>query len=162
MVSTIDQLTLSAEALAAEKLMESLDAFTDSLSDSLGLKDNCGSIAYRVETKEGAEAPSNVSLVYTEGDSTFKIEVDTANEDAARVIDLVLVAELVDYYPQVPRLTQDITLEILEVEEPWVPPPAEPAAEPEPPAIPVIEEVPTPAPVVPVVKIEEPPVVVVN
>lgn len=167
LTGSFDLELISTAAGSSEKLEETLDAFSDSISDSVGRANNCGAISYSLKLFDGDPAPSFVQLTYAEGESTFKITVDAADLSAVQTLDLVFEAELVDYYPQVPRVTNEFKLAITELVEPWVPPPPpeETPKEPDPPE-PVIEDeeeeeepVPaTPAPVFvfkPVVKVNE-------
>ena len=79
----------------------------------------------------GAPAPSYVTLVYTEGDTTFNIEVDVKDyaEEADQVLQLFVKAVLSDYSELVPSVSAEFEIEILAAVEAFVfvPPPPTPA-----------------------------------
>ena len=142
---------MTAQGGESEKFAQTVDVLSDSVSDAFSVPSNCGSIEYEVVDARGDPAPDYVSIVYTEGDPAFDIEVDVKDyEDVTQTLQLYVKAKLSDY-SQVPSSTSaEFKLEILEADQ-FVfappPPPPEPKPEQPPPVIIVIEaSVPEPAP----------------
>ena len=143
---------MTAQGGESEKFVQTVDVLSDSVSDAFSVPSNCGSIEYEVLDAQGDPAPDYVSIVYSEGDPAFDIEVDVKDyEDVTQTLQLYVKAKLNDY-SQVPSSTSaEFNLEILEA-EPFVfvppPPPPEPKPEQPPPVIIVIEaSEPAPEPV---------------
>ena len=134
---------MTAQGGESEKFVQTVDILSDSISDAFSVPSNCGSIEYEVVDARGDPALDYVSIVYTEGDPAFDIEVDVKDyEDVTQTLQLYVKAKLNDY-SQVPFSTSaEFKLEILEA-EPFVfvppPPPPEPKPEQPPPVIIVIE-----------------------
>ena len=61
---------------------------------------------------QGQAAPSIVSFVYTQGDSTFSVEVNAEDYDdvAPKTFNLVVEAKLTDYYPDVASVSGAFTI----------------------------------------------------
>ena len=67
---------MTVEAGTSTKYTQSIAALSDTVSWAFSVQNECGPILYQVLSLEGQEAPEYVSLAYTEGDPSFKVEVD--------------------------------------------------------------------------------------
>ena len=147
LTGSLDMEDMTAQAGETEKFVQSVGVLSDRVSDAFSVENNCGSMVYEVVDSLGAAAPDYVSLVYTEGDPTFDIEVDVADyTDDSLDLQLYVRAHLSDY-PQAFKVSSGFELEILEA-VPFVfapPPVAEVKPQPEPPVIDIQIPLPKPA-----------------
>ena len=106
LTGTIDIQPVTVFKGEANNVVQSFNILTDSVSDASDGARSCGLIAYEVLDSLGQAAPSIVSLVYTEGDSTFSVEVDAEEFDDVVPVtfDLVIQAKITDYDPDIPSL----------------------------------------------------------
>ena len=71
---------------------QTFNSLTDTISEDFGVTQACGSITYELVDSRGDPAPSIASIVYTDGDPTFNIEVNAKEfrESAPQQLFLVL------------------------------------------------------------------------
>ena len=116
LTGTIDIQPVTVFKGEANNVVQSFNILTDSVSDASDGARSCGLIAYEVLDSLGQAAPSIVSLVYTEGDSTFSVEADAEEYDdvTPTIFNLVVEAKLTDYYPVVPIVSSTFSVSTLD------------------------------------------------
>ena len=80
----------------------SIKAFTDSVSDSLLIPENCGSITYTLVDDKDEAAPASVAVSYSSADNTVTVEADLSTWTQPGTFQYKLVAQLKDYAATVP------------------------------------------------------------